>query len=74
MVKVKRSDGLPPNFDELPPEVQRVIEEQQYRRQMKQAHGYCPGDPRLTSMDDDAIPISGQFGKRVEEKAVEEDE
>jgi hypothetical protein len=73
MVRVRRSECLPPNFDELPAAMQHIIEEEQYRRQRKWSHGYCPSDPRLTSMSANGLPASGDFGKRVEEKAVEED-
>lgn len=66
MVKVKRVDGLPPDFDDLPRDMQVQIEEDVYRRQLKWSHGYCPGDPCLTSMSKDGMPISGQFGKKVE--------
>jgi len=69
MVRVKRSDGLPPNFDDLPEKMKRVLEEQQYRRQMKWGHAYCPGDPRLTSMSKSGLPVSGLFGDRVDDGA-----
>jgi hypothetical protein len=73
MVKAKSFNGLPPNFDELPVELQRLLEEQAYRRQLACKWGYVPGDPRLTSMDAEGLPLSGQFGARVKEKAAEED-
>jgi len=74
MTKVKSFNGLPPNFDSLPLGMKRLLEEAQYRRQLKVSFGYCPGDPRLTSMREDGLPLSGQFGKRVEGPVVEEDE
>ncbi len=71
MVRVKRNDGLPPNFDELPPEMQRTIEEDQYRRQLSWNHGFSAGRSCLTSMNAEGLPVSGQFGKRIVEKAAE---
>jgi len=72
MTKAKSFNGLPPNFDSLPWGIQRLLEEAQYRRQLKASFGYCPGDPRLCSMGEDGLPLSGQFGKRVEGPVVEE--
>jgi len=66
MVQKKRSDGFPPNFDQLPVELQQKIEEDLYRRQLKWTHGFCPGDPCLRSMDRDGVPRSGSFGRRVD--------
>jgi hypothetical protein len=65
MVKVKRGSGLPPNFDDLPRDMQIACEEEVYRRQLKYSHGFCPGSPCLKSMSADGVPISGSFGKRV---------
>jgi hypothetical protein len=65
-MKQKRSDSpLPPNYADLPDEVKVECEEDVYRHQLKWRHACCPGDPRLTSMDRDGVPRSGQFGKRV---------
>jgi len=72
MKQVKRSEGLPPNFDELPAAMQRIIEEEQYRRQRKWSHGYCPGDPCLTSMSASGVPLSVSFGARVDKDVNEE--
>jgi len=72
MMQKKSNDGLPPNFDLLPLDQRIVVEEMIYRRQLKWLHGYCPGDPCLTSMRRDGVPLSGQFGKRVEQDKVEE--
>jgi hypothetical protein len=72
MVLKKRSDGLPPNFDVLPDDLKREIEEQQYKRQLKWSHGYRPGDPRLRSLSAEGVPVSGSFGKRVDEGVSEE--
>ena len=75
MVKVKQKGNLPANFDELPPEMQRIIEEDIYRRQLSYSHACHPGDPRLTSMDAEGIPLSGNFGKRIKvEECPDEDE
>ena len=66
-MKAKRkSSGLPPNFVELPVELQREIEEEVYRRQLKYSHGFRPGSPCLRSMDRDGVPRSGSFGRRVD--------
>jgi hypothetical protein len=73
MVKVKKKSSLPPNFDDLPVYLKIQIEEDVYRRQMSWTHGHCPGDPRLSSMGADGIPISGSFGKKVEQKDDEEE-
>lgn len=69
VMKVKRSEGLPPNFDDLPAELQQEIEEQMYRRQLKWSHGYRPGDPCLRSMSGDGVPVSGSFGRCVDESS-----
>ena len=68
MVKVKRNDGLPPNFDQLPRVLQAILEEEQYKRQTKLSHGYCPGDPRLTSISANGKEAVRSFGKAVEVK------
>ena len=73
MVKKKSFNGLPPNFDSLPLGMKRLLEEAQYRRQLKVSMCYLPGDPRLSSMGEDGLPLSGQFGKRVKGPVVEED-
>ena len=62
----RKSSGLPPNFEELPVEMQREIEEEVYRRQLKYSHGFRPGSPCLRSMDRDGVPRSGSFGRRVD--------
>ena len=67
----QKSDGLPPNFDELPVELQRVIEERVYRRQLRWTHGYRPGSPCLQSIDREGVPLSGSFGRRVDESDVD---
>jgi hypothetical protein len=74
MVKIKRSDGLPANFDELPDDMKRIIEEGVYKRQLRWSHGYSPGDPALTSMGASGIPRSASFGKKVDEESDEEAE
>ena len=68
----KRSDGLPPNFDDLPAAMQRIIEEELYQKQLRWSHGCCPGDRRLKTMsaDGEVLPIG--FGAAVDVKAVEE--
>jgi hypothetical protein len=66
MKQIKRNDGLPPNFDMLPRDLQIKIEEDVYRRQLKWNHGFCPGDPSLTSMSASGVPVSGSFGKKVQ--------
>ena len=68
----RKSDGLPPNFDELPVELQRVIEERVYRRQLRWTHGYRPGSPCLRSIDREGVPLSGSFGRRVDESDVDD--
>ena len=72
MKQQRRSDGLPPNFDLLPEANRRIAEEEQYRRQCKHSFGYCPGDPRLTSMNEVGLPLSGSFGKKVEDMKSKE--
>ena len=62
----KRGNSYPPNFEELPVEMQREIEEEVYRRQLKYSHGFRPGSPCLRSMDRDGVPRSGSFGRRVD--------
>lgn len=73
-MKVKSFNGLPPNFDVLPRSLQLVVEEGLYRRRLKASWGFCPGDPRLTSMSADGLPLSGQFGKAVKCATVEGDD
>ena len=68
----RKSSSLPPNFEELPVELQREIEEEVYRRQLKYSHGFRPGDPCLRSMDRDGVPRSGSFGRRVDESKLDE--
>ena len=68
----RKSSSLPPNFEELPVDLQREIEEQVYRRQLKWTHGYRPGSPCLRSMDSEGVPLSGSFGRRVDESDVDE--
>jgi len=62
----KRGNPYPPNFEELPVEMQQKIEEEVYRSQMKWTWGFMPGDPRLSSMGSEGVPRSGVFGKKVE--------
>ena len=66
MKEKRKSDGLPPNFEELPVEMQREIEEDLYRHQRVWSWGFQPGDPRLSSMGSEGVPRSGVFGKKVE--------
>jgi len=67
----KRSDGLPPNFDVLSRDMQIACEEDLYRRQLKWRWGFHPGDPRLTSMNEEGISVSAQFGKKVKDMGGE---
>jgi len=73
MAQKKRNDGLPLNFDSLPLDQKIATEEVFYKRQLKWLHGFCPGDPCLTSMRRDGVPLSGQFGKRVDPAESEEE-
>jgi hypothetical protein len=69
MANPKRFDGLPPNFDDLPQELKSILEERQYKEQVRQSHGCLPGDPRLTSMGPDGRPVDGRFGKRLDDES-----
>ena len=64
----KRSSGvLPPNFDSLPRELQVIIEEKCYEKQLRMSHACLPGDPRLTSMDPSGVVVPVGFGKKVDD-------
>jgi len=47
----RKSELIPPNFDNLPYDLKRKTEEAVYRIQLKTSHGFKPGDPCLTSSD-----------------------
>lgn len=67
-MSLRKSSSLPPNFDALSPEEQRMVEEELYKHQLKWTHGYRPGDPCLTSLSSDGVPLSGSFGAAVEQE------
>ena len=46
---VRKPLKFPPNFADLPKEVQDSFEEHVYKRQMAGTWGYGPDDPRLKS-------------------------
>jgi hypothetical protein len=74
MVKVKKNDGLPPNFDKLPKEMQVIIEEDLYRREHKKMFCYLPGDPRLKSIGPNGVPVDELFVEGEEKRKEKQKE
>lgn len=64
MEQRKRSSSpIPPNYDNLEPELKKRVEEQIYKQQSIGTWGYSKGDPRLKSSDE----IEEEYGDENEE-------